>query len=523
MNERRAAPPQLMFDDGSRVMSEQQASSASNIVSPRGSVPIEVYFEVQRLAKEILDLKILPRDGWMCRVALQFPDNLLNDAPDVSWAMEDALTAHAGDEGPPPLVFILGDSTFGPCCLDEVSALHLEADVLVHYGHACLSPALSLPVIYSFGITDMKVDECVDRVLEEAKRESVRNFLLLYEVRYHHTIKELQAKLSERGDLLVLAGRIPQPSDNVVHSEESTCCQSSEGNGEAEKPKTFVVGGLELPDDVDLSSYTVLFVGDEGSCSRQYVNTMLRFLSLSSGPSRHWTYSPATLALATSLPSSVQRQLNRRFYLTQKARDASVYGILVGTLSQRHFRSVVSCLRSVIEDAGKSCYTFAVGKINGAKLANFGEIDCFVLVACGENSLLDNERELHVPVITPLELDIALGNLEWGSTAYSLDYNDFLSIQQDRPAQDDTAGDVDAPYFSLVTGKYVDFKKTSAADSDVDLTVLPGKGQVAAYKSEAADYLKHREYQGLEVNIGKNQVHAALPGQSGVASDYGNR
>jgi diphthamide biosynthesis protein 2 len=279
----------------------------------------------------------------------------------------------------------------------------------------------------------------------------------------------------------------------------------------------FVVGGLELPADVDLSSYTLLFVGDGDTSSRQYINTMLRFISMPSGPSQHWTYSPAAHTLETALPSTLQRQLNRRFYLTQKARDASVYGILVGTLSQRHFRSVVSTLRNVIEDAGKSCYTFAVGKINQAKLANFGEIDCFVLVACGENSLLDNERDLHVPVITPLELDIALGHVDWGSMAYSLDYNDFLAMKRSPAKTGDD--DEDSPYFSLVSGKYVDFKKTSS----LDLAALPGKGQLATYKSEAADYLKKREYQGLEANIGKTEVHAAVPGQSGIASDYGNR
>jgi diphthamide biosynthesis protein 2 len=171
----------------------------------------------------------------------------------------------------------------------------------------------------------------------------------------------------------------------------------------------------------------------------------------------------------------------------------------------------------VIEDAGKSCYTFAVGKINQAKLANFGEIDCFVLVACGENSLLDNERDLHVPVITPLELDIALGHVDWGSMAYSLDYNDFLAMKRSPAKTGDD--DEDSPYFSLVSGKYVDFKKTSS----LDLAALPGKGQLATYKSEAADYLKKREYQGLEANIGKTEVHAAVPGQSGIASDYGNR
>lgn len=575
-----------MFDDGSRVMTEPTSSELPDETktSPRGLIPLEEYYEVIRLVKEAHEI-LRKKDSaggsslQLHRVALQFPDELLDDAPDVCWAFEESLTrimmeennntdAKASDINT-PLVFVLGDTTFGPCCPDEVSAMHLQADVLIHYGHACLSPAMSLPVLYGFGLTEMDVTACVDMVVDYARKEGVQKLLLLYEVRYHHAMEELQTQLSERGELLVLMGEIPQQADceflvptenkqGCCESEGKTeiaCCRAENKTSEAscketigkqstdshdkiiskdDDPDTFVVGGLELPRVVDLSPYTLLFVGDASQAptsSRQYVNTMLRFVSSpSSSPSNFWTYSPTTQTLETTLPPTLQRKLNRRFFLTQKARDASVIGILVGTLSQRHFRSVVSSLRNVIETSGRACYTFAVGKINGAKLANFGEIDCFVLVACNENSLLDGERDLHVPVITPLELDMALGNVEWGSTAYSLDYNDFLEMQKKNGCHDadhTTAGeeeeDEDVPYFSLVTGQYESKNKARAGTDDINLKALPGKGQITKYESAAADFLKKREYKGLEANVGKDEAQAAVPGQIGIASDYGQR
>lgn len=39
----------------------------------------------------------------------------------------------------------------------------------------------------------------------------------------------------------------------------------------------------------------------------------------------------------------------------------------------------------------KKSYTVSVGKLNPSKLANFLEIECFVLVACPENSLIDTK------------------------------------------------------------------------------------------------------------------------------------
>ena len=51
-------------------------------------------------------------------------------------------------------------------------------------------------------------------------------------------------------------------------------------------------------------------------------------------------------------------------------------------------------------------YTVAVGKLNVAKMANFLEIDLYVLVACPENSLVDSQ-EFYKPVVTPYEMEIA--------------------------------------------------------------------------------------------------------------------
>lgn len=33
-----------------------------------------------------------------------------------------------------PFIFVTGDTSYGSCCVDEVSAQHLKADAIVHYG-----------------------------------------------------------------------------------------------------------------------------------------------------------------------------------------------------------------------------------------------------------------------------------------------------------------------------------------------------------------------------------------------------
>ena len=653
--ESRPAPPQLHFDDGSRAVIENQApskndssqstpssSTSSSPSNSRGSVPLREFYEIDRLASEIMafiggrnrntdaDSKDNnngnhnENDGWLIKVALQFPDSLLVDSPEVCWLMEEALMSCAtnhptslgtGTAGPPPppppppLVFVLGDTTFGACCVDEVSALHLQADLVVHYGHACLSPTLSLPVLYSFGVTDLNVNACLESILNqvrEDKRDSNRThdannddddddddkeakeslalhhtkLLLLYEVRFHHAIPPLEKGLRDAG-LDVLVGRIPdtrshhRPKPPSLNNTDNSNSDTSNPKTSTE-PSVLTIGGLEIPSDTNLPDYALCYLGCgdtenvdnyTGSSSRQYVNTMLRFLTMPAPPRCFWTCQPHHdnkdgVTLHTSVPRFLQRQLNRRFFLTQKARDASVVGILVGTLSQQHFSTVVSSLRDSLRQAHKSSYTFAVGKVNEAKLANFADIECFVLVACPEHSMLDNERDLPLPVVTPLELDVALGNVEWGE--YKLDYREYLlghkeeEEQQPPPqsqetndaksnclgksiddvdnadnengnvvAKDDDDND-DAPYFSLITGRYESRRKpkhTSSHDNEDGvaeelLRSLPGGGQLTEYQSSASEFLKQREYRGLETQAGQSEVHQAVPGQKGIASAY---
>ena len=577
----KAPPPQLVFDDGSRAMQSpsQPQSTSRPQEAPKSTDEIRYHYEIDRLVQELQSL-------WQSsdfRVAVQFPDHLLSDAPQVCWALEQDLRAQTTTtrdqkrDSTNLLVFCLGDTTFASCCPDTTAAAHLQADCLVHYGPACLSTTCtSIPVLYSFGRDQLAVQTCVTTLLQPPPNDTVpRRFLILYQVEYHHAMEDLQTRLSEQGDALVLLGQIPSlqgsTTTTTIHNDgcgaKVVCCQrdssvqstdnhdsqhsstdkesavpneSKDTKNEADDTLTgedFIVGGLELPcgkDDMDWSTFTLLFIGDD--TSRQYMNIVLRFLS-SANPQRvianYWTYRPDTESLTTTLSPVFQRKLNRRFYLIQKAQQASVFGVLVANFSDSaRIQTVVHSVQALIEHRQKSSYIFVVGKINPAKLANFAEIECFVLVACPEHSLLEDEREdFHKPILTPYELSIALGINEWGSDQYSLDVRDYLKSVQGSQALEWTEqqedDDEDAPYFSLVTGRYEQASTTLPAKmATAKGTSLPHaageEGTLAKYHSVAADFLKQREYQGLELpDPNTTKVHAAVPGQQGIASNYG--
>lgn len=105
----------------------------------------------------------------------------------------------------------------------------------------------------------------------------------------------------------------------------------------------------------------------------------------------------------------------RRYAMVQKAKDADVFGILVGTLGvgkpcppislpppplpklrRTHriasYLPLITYLRKLLTKKQKKSYTISVGKLNPAKLANFLEVECFVYVACAEDAIVVGDK-----------------------------------------------------------------------------------------------------------------------------------
>lgn len=171
-----------------------------------------------------------------------------------------------------------------------------------------------------------------------------------------------------------------------------------------------------LPENDSLGDYVMVYIGGE---SLTLTNLMMTF-----NTNQFYSYNPS-VRLVRKETVNINRKLMKRFYMIEKAKDAHIVGIVVGTLGITDYLQTINQLKDMVKKAGKKSYTFVVGKLNTAKLANFMEIDIFVLVACAENSLLDSV-DFYKPIITPYELEIACNTDRDWTADYVTDFRRLL-------------------------------------------------------------------------------------------------
>lgn len=436
-------------------------------VSQRSYDLIHATYEIDRTAAEIR------KGGWKT-VALQFPDDMLPDAPLVFDALSTRLLPHQAThnrrENSPTdstqdnngqsitswktsevKLYILADTSYGSCCVDELAAEHVHADVVVHYGRACLSPTARLPVIHIFTVQPFVIDPLL-RAFQDTFPSRDERIILMADVPYSSHLRHIS-------EMLHRAGYRNLFTTSIVHNPSSP------------------LPNRTSPDDVNVDAARLkdwhLF----------HISTPPKslMLILSSRVSSMYIFpvtNSASPLSSKSILASTASALRRRYALLTSVSTVSVFGILINTLSVKNYLYIVEHVKARIRDAGKKSYLFVVGKVNAAKVANFSEIGAWVIIGCWECSLIDSE-DFWKPILTPFELELALmkdseriWKGEWRSdfqsildetpknsneskTDANLPDRDFQSETTFGDEEDDGELESIPPEFDLRTGRYV--------------------------------------------------------------------
>lgn len=545
------------------ALSSQPTYSPATVL-PQLSTPIDDIAEIYEVSRTVDYIYI---NGYR-RIALQFPDELLRASTRVVDLLKEglqqkqpvvdivtdnieALTTEDTNEVAKvtrKLVdevkfYILADTSYGSCCVDEIAAEHAEADCIIHYGRACLSPYVislhvdchhidytnsincrtsRLPVLHVFTSKALPL-EAVIEAFKQTFKDLDEKIILMSSLPYITHLPALTKQLQKNGYSSIF-------TTTVIHDPSSLIPNRTTPTSDASILQDYNVFHIDEP----LTSL-ILTLSARTSSVHVYNSTTTR----------------SELIFSTPL-------LRRRYALLSHVRSSGVIGILVNTLSASNYLPVISSLKSLLKAHGKKSYLFVVGKVNAAKVANFAEVECWVVVGCWESSILDEGREFWRACVTPWEVRMALDGGEGVSVqGWRADFEEFLKETTstlsgeaiDAPVDDNDDDAIEQaisddesapPTFDLRTGRYISSSTplhptaqtkaitTNGTSDHTALTKVSKNKSVAMINntiSPAAAFLQEKrvwtglgsDYQEVEID---GQGAIVEEGRGGVARGY---
>jgi diphthamide biosynthesis protein 2 len=458
------------------------------MIEPQAAVPggsLEAYFEIDKSAAAIASKGAR-------RVALQFPDCLLVYATTVKQLLQAAVGADIR-------FFLLGDTSYGSVHVDEVNAQHVLADLIIHYGAAHVSVTSRLAVQWVLSKLPCNAASVVDCIREHlATLDAPSRLIIALESPYLHVRPAVSAAFAAQPHVVVgehflddlgFARADDHPQASLLSAAAARVCGSIFQSAAAAKSIGEGRGDSSCDDSLDCAANTLVYVGRK---SQFRDSLFLRF-----NKCQHLQLNPdAPPPLRLGPPDQAAgKVMLRRFYVIEALRRASSVGVIVGTLAIDRYGDLLRHVKKLLINAGKKPYVFVVGKINVAKLGNFGDIDAFVYIGAVDHDLLD-DRDYPAVIATPFEVECACGHREWTGD-YIVDFGELLVAAGDGPP---LASD----------------GSPSAGDSAMG----PSDRRLLALHSPAAVMLNAKPYRGLEVGSGTVAVELASAGQFGIASAY---
>lgn len=315
------------------------------------------------------------------RVALQLPEGLLM----YSLALSDIISTFGGTSH----CFVLGDVTYGACCVDDLAASALGADLLIHYGHSCLVPVnvTAVPCLYVF--VDISID--VDRLIRTIDLNLLRssNVVLAGTIQFASAIRSAKPELERRGFTVLIPQSKPLSAGEVLGCTAPKISSSS-------FPK-FKNGGTETENEAET---VLVFVAD----GRFHLEAMM----IANPGIKTFRYDPYLGKLF--LEEYDQRGMREsRKDAILRTKEVKNWGIILGTLGRQGNPRILERLEGKMREKGFSYTVVLMSEISPARIGLFEDsVEAWIQIACPRLSI-DWGDAFRKPLLTSFEAEIALG------------------------------------------------------------------------------------------------------------------
>lgn len=317
-------------------------------------------FEEERIKQEIARLGAK-------RVLLQMPQGLKPQAARIAKAIEASGA----------VAIISADPCYGACDIAISEAEGLDADLIVHFGHARMVKQGKIPALYVEAHSNVSIDAAVLQAIPLLSNYS--KIGLATSIQHLKTLKKAEQILTDAGKTVHIGN-----SGQMPYAGQVLGCNYSNAKTIADQVEAF------------------LFIG----------GGMFHALGIALGTSKPTIIADPYDNRAYAITGEAQRLLKQRYASIQEAQVAKTFGILVGLkLGQKHLDSALQ-VKALAEKTGRSAFLLAGREITPEALLEFPGIDAYVNTACPRISL-DAPGKFQKPILTVNEFMVVCGEISW--------------------------------------------------------------------------------------------------------------
>ncbi|XP_068988476.1 2-(3-amino-3-carboxypropyl)histidine synthase subunit 1 [Bombus flavifrons] len=340
------------------------------------ALPCNYNFEIHKSVWRIREVKAK-------RVALQMPEGLLMYATTLADIIEDFTDAET---------IIMGDVTYGACCIDDYTAKALGADFLIHYGHSCLIPidqTVGIKVLYIFVNIKIDTSHCIECL--QATLSITTKIGLVSTIQFAGTLQAIAMEMRKNGY------EVSTPQSKPLSPGEILGCTAPQ---------------IRCAD-------VVIYVGD----GRFHLEAAM----IANPKLRAFRYDPYEKKLTEEFYDHEQ-MLKTRLAAIEHAKEIGKFGLILGTLGRQGNLNVLKNLETRINLLGKKNVIILLSEIFPDKIKLFKGVDAFIQIACPRLSI-DWGTAFEKPFLTPYEGAAALKMINFNNDKpYPMDFYASASL-----------------------------------------------------------------------------------------------
>ncbi len=304
-------------------------------------------------------------------VGLQFPEGLMDHAT----AVADRISSETNC-----LPLVCAGPCYGACDLADRRMKEAGADALFHFGHSEIPMKTAIPVHY----IECRSDADPLPLLSKNLRRLPKRVGLVSTVQHVHTLVAAKNYLENKG----FEVRIGSPRTRAKYQGQVLGCSFSAASSISDSVDAFVYigSGNFHPLGVALATGKKTLAAD------------------------------VLLGEIRDIDGLMEKMLKQRYAKLAKAMKGESFGIIVGEKKGQMRKALAERIKEKLEAEGKKAYSIHLEEVTPESLMPFRKLDALINTACPRIALEDASK-FRQPMLTPVELDVVLGERAWDDYA----------------------------------------------------------------------------------------------------------